>query len=83
MKRLVLKECVESIRLILTFKHCELDPSVIAELKAVVQKLELSMRSEGNSVNLDRDTLQQTLVVIGKVAIVLDWVRRISKSLVE
>ena len=83
MKKLMLKECVESIRLIRTFKHGELDPSVIAELKAVVHKLELSLRSEGDSVNLDRDTLQQTLVVIGKVAIVLDWVRRISKNLVE
>jgi hypothetical protein len=64
-------------------KHNELDPSVIAELDAVITKMTLLLETEGQFVVVDRVLTERILTTIGRVAVCLDWVRRISQQFLE
>ncbi|MCC7410020.1 MAG: hypothetical protein IT495_00090 [Gammaproteobacteria bacterium] len=78
MKKQALKECLDILRRIQALKHDELSPSVAAELANVTARLQLLLDTDDDDVKLDRRTVMKTLKIIGKVAVGLDWVRRIA-----
>ena len=83
MKRALLKECLATLQRVRALKHNELDPSVIAELDAVITKMTLLLETEGQFVVVDRVLTERILTTIGRVAVCLDWVRRISQQFLE
>ena len=83
MKRALLKECLATLQRVRALKHNELDPSVIAELDAVITKMTLLLETEGQFVVVDRVLTELILTTIGRVAVCLDWVRRISQQFLE
>ena len=76
MKKLILRQCLESLRQIQTLKHDELDPGVKNELAKIADGLEflLETESDDDHVVLDQSTVDRTLTVIGRIAVALDWV---------
>jgi len=83
MKRALLEECLATLQRLRTLKHNELDPGVIAELDAVIGKMTLLLESTGQFVVVDRVLTERILTTIGRVAVCLDWVRRISQRFLE
>ncbi|HEC13313.1 MAG TPA: hypothetical protein ENI80_08730 [Acidiferrobacteraceae bacterium] len=83
MKRALLEECLVTLQRVRVLKHNELDPSVIAELDAVITKMTLLLETEGQFVVVDRVLTERILTTIGRVAVCLDWVRRISQQFLE
>ena len=83
MKRALLRECRDILLRIRTLKHDELDPSVTAELDAVIGKMTLLLETAGDDVVIDRGLIERTLAVIGRVAVGLDWLRRIIHEFLE
>lgn len=83
MKRALLKECHATLIQVRTLKHDELDPSVITELDAVIAKMALLLETDGEVVVLDGALAERILTTIGRVAVCLDWVRRISRQFLE
>jgi len=78
MKRALLKECLATLQRVRALKHNELDPSVIAELDAVITKMTLLLETEGQFVVVDRVLTERILTTIGRVAVCLDWLRHVS-----
>ncbi|MEN8131013.1 MAG: hypothetical protein ABFS45_12625 [Pseudomonadota bacterium] len=83
MKRALLEECLATLQRVRALKHNELNPSVIAELDAVIAKMTLLLETEGQSVVVDLVLTERILTTIGRVAVCLDWVRRISQQFLE
>ncbi len=83
MKRALLEECLATLLRVRALKHNELDPSIIAELDAVIAKMTLLLETEGQSVVVDRVLTERILTTLGRVAVCLDWVRRISRQFLE
>jgi len=83
MQRALLEECLATLQRVRALKHNELDPSVIAELDAVIAKMTLLLETEGQSVVVDLVLTERILTTIGRVAVCLDWVRRISQQFLE
>lgn len=83
MKRALLIECRDTLIQVRTLKHDELDPSVITELDAVIAKMTLLLETDGEVVVLDSALAERILTTIGRVAVCLDWVLRISRQFLE
>jgi hypothetical protein len=83
MKKTLLKECRDILIQVRVLKHDELDPSVTTELDVVIAKMTLLLETEGDDVVPDRMLIAQALAVIGRVAIGLDWLRRITREFLE
>jgi len=83
MKRALLEECLATLQRVRALKHNELDPSVITELDAVIEKMTLLLETEGQSIVVDRVLTERILTTIGRVAVCLDWIRRISQQFLE
>lgn len=83
MQYALLKECHDTLVRVRALKHDELDPSVIAELDAVIAKMALLLETAGETVVVDRVLTERILTTIGRVAVCLDWVRRISQQFLE
>lgn len=83
MKHALFKECLDTLILVRALKHNELDPGVIAELDAVITKMTLLLETTGQSVVVDRVLTERILTTTGRVAVCLDWVRRISQQFLE
>lgn len=83
MKKTLLKECRDTLIQVRTLKHDELDPSVTAELDAVISKMTLLLETAGDDVETDRVLIERALAVIGRVAVGLDWLRRITREFLE
>ncbi len=83
MKRALLKECRDTLIQVRTLKHSELDPGVTAELDVVIAKMTLLLETAGDDVVIDRGLIERTLAVIGRVAVGLDWLRRITREFLE
>jgi hypothetical protein len=83
MKRALLKECLTTLQRVRALKHNELDPGVIAELDAVISKMTLLLETTGQFIVVDRVLTERILTTIGRVAVCLDWVRRISQQFLE
>ncbi len=83
MKRALLKQCRDTLIQVRTLKHDELDPSVTAELDAVIAKMTLLLETAGDDVETDRVLIERALAVIGRVAVGLDWLRRITREFLE
>lgn len=83
MKRALLKECLATLQRVRALKHNELDPGVIAELDAVIAKMTLLLETTGQFIVVDRVLTERILTTIGRVAVCLDWVRRISQQFLE
>ena len=83
MKRALLKECLDTLIQVRALKHDELDPSVRAELDAVITKMTLLLETEGQFVVVDRVLTERILTTIGRVAVCLDWVRRVSQQFLD
>jgi aminoglycoside phosphotransferase (APT) family kinase protein len=77
MNKRLLVECLETLRRIQALKHSELDPSVTQELARVTDRLQLLLDTEHGDVKLDQRTVKWILANIGKVAVALDWIRRL------
>lgn len=83
MKHALLKECRDTLIQVRTLKHDELDPGVTAELDVVITKMTLLLETAGDDVETDRVLIEQALAVIGRVAVGLDWLRRITREFLE
>ena len=83
MKKLLLKECRDALIQVQALKQSELDPSIIRELDAVIDKITLLLEAECKDVALDLDLIERTLTITGRVAVCLNWVRRISQQFLE
>ncbi len=83
MKHALLKECRDTLIQVRTLKHDELDPGVTAELDVVISKMTLLLETAGDDVETDRVLIVQALAVIGRVAVGLDWLRRITREFLE
>ncbi len=83
MKYALLKECHDTLIQVRTLKQNELDPSVIAELDAVIEKMTLLLGTAGETVVVDLALTERIITTIGRVAVCLDWVRRISRQFLE
>ena len=83
MKRALLKQCRDTLIQVRTLKHDELDPGVTAELDAVIAKMTLLLETAGDDVETDRVLIERALAVIGRVAVGLDWLRRITREFLE
>lgn len=83
MKYALLKECHDTLIQVRSLKHNELDPGVTAELDAVIAKMALLLETAGETVVVDRALIERILTTIGRVAVCLDWVRRISQQFLE
>lgn len=83
MQYALLKECRDSLLQVRTLKHSELDPSVTAELDAVIVKMTLLLKSAEETVTVDAELVKRILVTIGRVAVCLDWARRVSRQFLE
>lgn len=83
MKHALLKECRDTLTQVRTLKHNELDPGVTAELDAVISKMTLLLETAGDDVETDRVLIERALAVIGRVAVGLDWLRRITREFLE
>jgi len=83
MKRALLKECRDTLIQVRTLKHNELDPGVTAELDVVIAKMTLLLETAGDDVETDRVLIERALAVIGRVAVGLDWLRRIIHEFLE
>jgi len=83
MKYALLKECHDTLIQVRALKHDELDPGVIAELDAVIAKMTLLLDTDGEDVVLDGSQIERILTTIGRVAVCLDWARRISRRFLE
>ena len=83
MKKQLLEQCIESIRVIQSLKQDELDSSVAEELSETVDRLEFLLKMEADNVVIDQTTVKKVLTVIGRTAVALDWVREISQRFLE
>ncbi len=83
MKHALLEECRDTLIQVRTLKHDELDPGVTAELDAVIAKMTLLLETAGDDVETDRVLIERALAVIGRVAVGLDWLRRITREFLE
>ncbi len=83
MNKAVLKECLTTLVRVRDIKHNELDPRVIAELDDVIEKITLLLETANRDAALDRALIERTLATLGRVAISLDWVRRIGQRFLE
>ncbi|MEW8402417.1 MAG: hypothetical protein AB2717_17060 [Candidatus Thiodiazotropha sp.] len=83
MKRALLEECHATLIQVRTLKHDELDPGVTVELDAVIAKMALLLETDGEVVVLDSALAERILTTIGRVAVCLDWVQRISRQFLE
>ena len=83
MKHALLKECRDALIQVRTLKHDELDPGVTAELDVVIAKMTLLLETAGDDVETDRVLIERALAVIGRVAVGLDWLRRITREFLE
>lgn len=83
MKKETLKECLESIRRVQASKHNELNASVIKELSETAERLEFLLEMETDNVVPDQPTVKKALTVIGRTAVALGWVRKISQTFLE
>ena len=54
-----------------------------AELDAVIDKMTLLLETTGQFVVVDRVLTERILTTIGRVAVCLDWIRRISQQFLE
>lgn len=83
MKHSLLEECRDTLLRVRTLKHDELDPSVTAELDAVIDKMTLLLETADEEVEVDPELTRRILTAIGRVAGCLDWLRRISQQFLE
>ncbi|HHL45898.1 MAG TPA: hypothetical protein ENJ24_04975 [Gammaproteobacteria bacterium] len=83
MKKTLLKECRDTLIQVRTLKHDELDPGVTAELDVIISKMTLLLETAGDDVETDRVLIERALVAVGRVAVGLDWLRRITRELLE
>lgn len=49
----------------------------------VIAKMTLLLETAGDDVVIDRGLIERTLAVIGRVAVGLDWLRRITREFLE
>lgn len=83
MQHALLKECRDNLIQIRTLKHNELDPSVIEELDTIIYKMSVLLESTEEAAAVDTVLIKRILVTIGRVAVCLDWARRISQQFLE
>lgn len=83
MKHSLLEECRDILLQVRTLKHNELDPSVTAELDAVIEKMTLLLETAEEKVEVDPELIRRILTTIGRVAGCFDWLWRMSQRFLE
>ena len=53
------------------------------KLDVVIAKMTLLLETAGDDVVIDRGLIERTLAVIGRVAVGLDWLQRITREFLE